>query len=176
MSTLSVQNITGILNLNQVGTINAAVVKANTRDINGWSMLAPATSIGTGTNFTYNSIPPGYAALGIMIGGIRHNHSTDAYLIIETSNNNGSTWHTGTTRISDTLGTTSNTVTFLEMLNADGSFGEGMMITGSWGLWYWRFPSVRNNIANISDARVSLNGGSFLAGTIALYGKKYQVS
>lgn len=177
MSTLSVQNITGILNLNQVGTINAAVLQANSKNVYFYELISPPTSVGTGTTFTYTNIPPGYHELRIEIGGLSHLDTNPAYIVFDTSNNNGSTWQTNNDRMSLTLTPiTSNLACSIKVTNASGLVGKSQLNEGTWGGYYSRWGAVRNDIAPINALRFSMNAGNFQSGTTALYGLKFSAS
>lgn len=175
MSTLSVQNITGILSLNQIGTINAASLKANTRDVNGWEMISPPTSLGTGTTYTISNIPPEYNDLRVVYGNLSHSSVNPAYIQVETSNNGGTVWHTGPIQMGQAGSPGANVTSYVEMINTGGELGTSMYSFGMYGTYYYRH-TARTDIAAVTNIRLSMNAGNFVTGTAALYGKKFQVS
>lgn len=174
MSTISVQNIEGYnsVSLSQLGSVNAASFRANSKSFFGYELLAGPTYFPTpAATITVTNIPGGYHELVIMIGGLRHDAPNAAYQILETSNNNGSTWHTGPDRLGDSSANGNTQTNRMMMLNANGDLGSGCIVFGTYGSWYSRYGNSRNWQSPTNAIRLSMNAGTILA-NVAIYGLK----
>lgn len=178
MSTLSVQNIDGVIslgtsNLSIPGIMSAGSYVANSKPSFGVETLVEPVYFNTSAaSVSITNIPTGYHELIIQVAGLRHDAPNNAYMILETSNNNGSTWHTSADRVSDSTANGNMISNRITMLNANGDLGGGCFLYSYYGGWYSRYGTVRNQIAPTNAMRLTMNAGNIVSCNIGITGIK----
>lgn len=186
MSTLQVANVwlestgtnkIGYRNDGRVYIESANGVFLNSQQIYPWEVLSPKTSV-SGATVTISNIPPGYDDLMIAYGSFKHNSSNPAYLKLEVSNTNTSTWETvaGGDQITFDWNSAQTETGRILLFNANGAYGQGMGFVDLIGLYSWIYSNVKHYITPVSAIRLSMNAGSIISGNVTVYGMKYNYS
>ena len=65
---VGIGTLSPLYSLDVAGTANVANINSNGKNLYGWELLANAQSLGSGTSFTFSSIPSGYHELRLEYG------------------------------------------------------------------------------------------------------------